>query len=473
MNKYIYGLVGVLLLTSCQAEGNPVPGLRQPGFWLALSILLIFVLIYLLVNYRKKIAIIKKEQSRINELEKSHSTQMEHRLEMEKVINYFTRSIYNHHNTEDLYWDITKNCISQLGFEDCVIYEVHPQKKVLIQKAAWGPKTTEQNKIVNPLEIPIGKGIVGDVAQTGKPEIIADTSLDSRYIIDDKQRFSELTVPILQQGAVIGVMDCEHSQKDFYNERHLQTMETIAALCADKLQKIKAEAEIRDKELHLASLKENLAASQLTALRAQMNPHFIFNALNSVQQYILEGDVDQANRYLTKFSRLQREVLQHCDQPFISLEKEIEMLELYLQFEKLRFNESFDFSIYLPDAIDSSEIRIPPMMLQPFVENAIWHGLMPKQGHKILGIRFELNGQSELRCFIEDNGIGTAASKRLKQNNQGSQEHQSKGLNLVKDRLQILEQQYDQPFRAEMEDILNQDGQVAGTRISLQIFIAD
>ncbi len=149
------------------------------------------------------------------------------------------------------------------------------------------------------------------------------------------------------------------------------------------------------------------------------------------------------------------------------------MLELYLQFEKLRFNESFNYSIEIPDSIDTSEIKIPPMMLQPFVENAIWHGLMPKQGHKTLAVRFELNGHSELHCFIEDNGIGTAASTRLKQNNKGSQEHQSKGLTLVKDRLQILEQQYDQPFRAGMEDILDERGQVAGTRINLQIFVAD
>lgn len=473
MNRILSGLVYLCLLSSCQRSSVRSDTLQQPKYWLIFSMVLIVVLLYLLWNYRQKISLLKKEQSRISELEKYQSTQMTHRLEMEKVINYFTRSIYNHHNEDDLFWDITKNCISQLGFEDCVIYRVNEGSRTLIQKAAWGPKTTEENKIVNPLEIPMGAGIVGTVANTGKAEIIEDTSKDPRYIVDDKQRFSELTVPILQQGKVIGVIDCEHTQKDFYNGWHLQTLETIAALCADRLQKIKAENETRDKELHLASLKENLAASQLTALRAQMNPHFIFNALNSVQQYILEGDVDQANRYLTKFSRLQREVLQHCDQPFISLEKEIEMLELYLQFEKLRFSENFNYSIELPDDIDTSEIKIPPMMLQPFVENAIWHGLMPKQGDKKLQIGFSLNGHSELNCFIEDNGIGLAASRRLKQNNQGSGEHQSKGMNLVKDRLKILEEQYDQPFRAEMQDVMDANGQVAGTRVNLQIFIAD
>ena len=473
MNKKVIALVCMFYLAACGQNTQVTTGLQQPTYWLIASIVLIIILVFLLWNHRQKIAQLKKEQARISELENTQQMQMQHRLEMEKVINFFTRSIYNHNNEDELLWDITRNCISKLGFEDCVIYLLNRQTNSLIQKAAWGPKTTDENKIVNPLEIPVGSGIVGHVAASGKSEIIANTSQDSRYILDDQQRLSELAVPILQQGEVIGVIDCEHSQENFYNERHLQVLETIAALCADRLQKIQIEGRIRDKELHLALLKESLAASQLTALRAQMNPHFIFNALNSVQQYILEGDVDQANRYLTKFSRLQREVLQHCDRPFISLEKEIEMLELYLQFEKLRFSESFKYSVELPGNIDPSEIKIPPMMLQPFVENAIWHGLMPKQGLKKLDIRFYMETPTSLHCIIEDNGIGATASMRLKQNNQGARDHQSKGMNLVKDRLQILEQQYDQPFRADMQDVLEPNGQVGGTRIQLQIFVGD
>src|SRR6218665_489060 len=388
----------------------------EPRYWWPVSIGIIAFLLLLLYNYRKKNKQLKCEQARIKELKADGTLQYGYQLEMEQVVNFFTRSIYDHNTEEELLWDITRNCISKLGFEDCVIYLINPSKNVLLQKAAWGPKTTEENKIINPMEIPPGQGIVGYVATTGLSLIVNDTGADDRYIVDDERRFAEMAVPIIQQGHTIGVIDSEHSQKNFFTARHLQVIETIAALCADRLEKIKTDEAIRQKELHLASVKEKLAASQLTALRTQMNPHFIFNALNSVQQHILEGDVDKANRHPTKFSRLQREILHHCDQQFISLDKEIEMLQLYLQFEQLRFDESFKYSIELDNVADSSEIKIPPMLLQPFVENAIWHGLMPKPGNKKLLIQFKIEDNEDvLQCIIEDNGIGMEASARLKQ----------------------------------------------------------
>ncbi|MBC7935333.1 MAG: histidine kinase [Rhizobacter sp.] len=473
MKKTGFFVAGVCCSYVSMSQTKLLQILNEPHYWWPISLLLIALLLVFLFNYYRKVVSLKQQETRNKELEIYKTAHYRHQLEMEQVINYFTHSIYSHHTTEDTLWDVTKNCISKLGFEDCVIYLVGSGRKVLVQKAAWGPKTTEENKILNPLEIPIGTGIVGSVAETGKAEIINDTSTDKRYIIDDQQRFAEICVPIIQQGNVIGVIDCEHSKKGFYSQSHLQIMETIAALCADRLQKIAADTEIRSKELHLASLKESLAASQLTALRAQMNPHFIFNALNSVQQYILSGDVDQANRYLTKFSRLQREVLNHCDQHFISLEKEIEMLQGYLEFEQLRFSENFNYCIFLENNIDPSEIKIPPMILQPYVENAIWHGLMPGQGNKEIRLEFSLTNEHILNCTIKDNGIGVAASKRLKQNNINNGQHPSKGLSLVSERLKILEQQYNQPFRAAITDILDNDNQVKGTCINLQIFIGD
>jgi len=474
MKKIWLLFTGVLYLNICTASPGLLNIFNEPFYWWLLSLLVIGLLLFFLYSYYRKWTSLKQQEKKNKELEIYKTEHYRLQLEMEQVINYFTHSIYSHHTSEDMLWDVTRNCISRLGFEDCVIYLVDPGKNVLVQKAAWGPKTTDENKILNPLEIPVGTGISGYVAETGVSEIINDTGVDDRYIIDDKQRAAEICVPIIQQGKVIGVIDCEHSQKGFYTQRHLQIMETVAALCADRLQKIAADAEIRKKEIHLSTLKENLAASQLTALRAQMNPHFIFNALNSVQQYILSGDVDQANRYLTKFSRLQREVLNHCDQHFISLEKEIEMLQLYLEFEQLRFSESFEYHISIADDIDPSEIKIPPMILQPFVENAIWHGLMPRQGEKELRVEFVLQDNGDiLLCSVKDNGIGAEASKRLKQNSASAGQHKSKGLSLVTERLKLLEQQYNHPFRAEMIDILNNDNQVSGTCINLQVFIGE
>ncbi|MBC7866007.1 MAG: histidine kinase, partial [Gloeobacteraceae cyanobacterium ES-bin-316] len=205
-----------------------------------------------------------------------------------------------------------------------------------------------------------------------------------------------------------------------------------------------------------------------------MNPHFIFNALNSVQHYILQGNVVEANKYLSKFSRLQREILHCSSQQFITLEKEIEILSSYLELEQFRFGESFTFQINMTHEIEPVEIKIPPMMLQPFVENAIWHGLMPRQNERSLGIYFDLYTDDILLATIRDNGIGREASARLKQkSNAGKTNHESKGMSMVNQRLHLLQQQYDKPFDASISDITDVNGLVQGTQVTLKIFIGN
>lgn len=444
-----------------------------PPFWqrwwfMLLTFLVLALLLLLLLRLREKN--IKEREAQKTELQKLKTISYQYQLEIEQVVNYFATSMSEQKTPDDLLWDVTKNCISKLGFEDCVIYMRDEQRNVLVQKAAWGPKTNNENRIVNPIEIQPGHGIVGAVAVTGKSEIISDTSLDNRYIVDDLQRSSEIAVPILDNGKVTGVIDSEHSQKNFYTDRHLQILTTISSLITDKIDKQKAEHEVRKREIQLITLNRDLATSQLTALRAQMNPHFIFNALNSIQQYILTGDVDQANKYLSKFSRLQREVLNNSDQNLITIEKEIEMLNLYLELEQLRFNENFEYSISLEKEIDPTEVKVPPMILQPFVENAIWHGLMPKKGSKTVTIDFLLLSDSILQCIIRDNGIGREAAARLKENT-GNKEHKSKGLNLVYERLQILRAQYQQPFEVQISDLTGTNGEIQGTNVSLMLYI--
>jgi len=231
------------------------------------------------------------------------------------------------------------------------------------------------------------------------------------------------------------------------------------------------EAAKRQNEVQLITLNHDLAKSQLTALRAQMNPHFIFNTLNSVQRYILKGDVDQANKYLSKFSRLQREVLDNSSLDFIALEKEIDILELYLQMEQLRFDDNFEFQIVVHPAIDTSEIQIPPMIIQPFIENAIWHGLMPRSGHKRVEIEFTLNTEELLLCRIVDNGIGRLASARLKAHRGNTPQHAPKGLSLVLERLQILEHLYRHPYQVSVLDRSDSSGVVCGTEVVLSLYI--
>jgi ligand-binding sensor domain-containing protein len=234
------------------------------------------------------------------------------------------------------------------------------------------------------------------------------------------------------------------------------------------------EVKNREKELEVMRLNKDLATSQLTALRMQMNPHFIFNALNSVQHYILQGNVVEANKYLAKFSKLQREILHCSDQQFITLEKEIEILNWFLELEQYRFGESFTYQINKSEEIEPDELKIPPMVLQPFVENAIWHGLMPRQTDRVLTIYFDLYSEDILQVTLRDNGIGRAASSRLKQNEAvNKKNHESRGMSMVQERLKLLQEQYDKPFDATVSDITDLQGNVQGTQVILRIFIGD
>jgi two-component system, LytTR family, sensor kinase len=394
----------------------------------------------------------------------------QHQLEIEKVTGFFSATIHQHDNTDKLLWDVAKNLIGKLGFEDCMIYLWNEDKTMLLQKAGYGSKGSMQNEIdKNIYHVPKGKGIVGAAVESRSYILTNDTTLDTRYFsADNKIRLSELCVPIIHNNKAIGAINTEHPEKNFYTERHLQILTTIASMLADKIDKITAQHQTREKEMEVLKLNKDLATSQLTTLRAQMNPHFIFNALNSVQQYILQGNITEANRYLSKFSKLQREVLNNSDQNFISLEKELEVLNLYLELEQLRFDGSFNYAIKVDGAIDDDEIKIPPMIVQPFVENSIWHGLMPRQGERWVQINFSLSSDDLLVCTVTDNGIGREAATRLKQN--GHTQHKSKGLSLVYDRLNILRQQYGQAFEVNIKDIVDGNNVPAGTEVKLHIY---
>ena len=208
-----------------------VPPIWKRWWFILLTIGIIGFLSYFLLRRREKI--IQKREAEKTELQTLKAISYQYQLEIEQVVNYFATSMSEQRTVDDMLWDVARNCISKLGFEDCVIYLKDNKRNMLVQKAAWGPKTAEENLIVNPIEIPVGKGIVGTVALTGKAELINDCSLDDRYIVDDKARYSELTVPMMNEGRLFGVIDSEHPQKNFYTERHLQILTTIASLCAE------------------------------------------------------------------------------------------------------------------------------------------------------------------------------------------------------------------------------------------------
>lgn len=207
-------------------------------------------------------------------------------------------------------------------------------------------------------------------------------------------------------------------------------------------------------------LANNLLA--LKSLRSQMNPHFIFNALNSVNSFIANNDERTANRYLTNFSTLMRSVLENSEQDFIPLEKEIQLLGLYLELEHTRFKDKFDFEVNIDKEIQINEFQIPPMLLQPYIENAIWHGLRYKKEKGLLQINVNKINKESIEIAIIDNGIGREESKALKSKNQLM--HKSKGMQNIKQRVVILNEMYKDKVDVYVND-LNEDK--TGTKVML------
>ena len=200
----------------------------------------------------------------------------------------------------------------------------------------------------------------------------------------------------------------------------------------------------------------------LKSLRTQMNPHFIFNALNSVNSFIANNDERTANKYLSDFSRLMRSVLENSEEDFIPLSKEIDLLSIYTKLEHFRFQDKFDYEIILDEKLKVDDFVIPPMLLQPYIENAVWHGLRYKETRGRLEIRFDQTDSETITITISDNGIGRQRSKALKTANQKKQ--QSKGMGNIKKRIQILNQMYKDKVDVTVSD-LETDG--SGTRVSL------
>ena len=390
------------------------------------------------------------------------------RNRVDATIDYFANSVYGENSVNEICWDIARNCISQLQFEDCVVYLMDEEKNVLVQKAAFGPKNPKGHDIVNPISIEPGQGIVGTVAASGKLLLIEDTTKDQRYIVDDEQRFSELAVPILHNDKVIGVIDSENSRKHFYTAEHVKAMVTIASISGNKIAEAQAREYARENEIKLLEIKKMLAESQLMALRAQMNPHFVFNCLNSIQECIVTNKYKEATTYLNKFSKLFRMVLNNSGKNLVTLEEEKNVLELYLELEYMRFENKFSYTIFMDEELESEEILIPSMLLQPYVENALWHGLMHKDGDRSLAIRFEKIDDDIFRCSIDDNGIGRQRSFELKEKQSKTKRHESKGLSISSDRLDVLNKQ---GYHAKLNitDKINEAGEPAGTLVSIEL----
>jgi tetratricopeptide (TPR) repeat protein len=217
-----------------------------------------------------------------------------------------------------------------------------------------------------------------------------------------------------------------------------------------------------------AALQQRTKELEVQALRSQMNPHFIFNCLNAINRFILGHETEAASDYLTKFSRLMRMIMNHSRHSMITLAEEIEMLQLYLGMEQLRFKDAFDYRIDVEEDLDTDEVRLPPLLIQPFVENAVWHGLMHKEERGWLLVRLRVHGD-QLTCIVRDNGVGRKRAGMLK--SKSAEKHKSMGMQITAERMALLSGPGESSPFFHIEDLYDESGAPAGTQVILTIKI--
>jgi len=224
-------------------------------------------------------------------------------------------------------------------------------------------------------------------------------------------------------------------------------------------------SKLKDKR-RISEMNRRISEIIQANLRQQMNPHFIFNTLNSIQYYMYQHDKLATNNYLTKFSSLMRKVLDNSQHTSIPLSDELGALNLYLELESIRFKDKFEYQITLDDEIDPLIHKVPTMLIQPYVENSISHGLIPKEGKGFVKIELSLK-DDHILCIIEDNGIGREAAKGRNLKREGN--HNSLGTQITKSRLELVNELYGTSLLTFYTDLMDENGEPAGTRVEIQI----
>jgi ligand-binding sensor domain-containing protein len=223
---------------------------------------------------------------------------------------------------------------------------------------------------------------------------------------------------------------------------------------------------VEKRALENTRLYQQTVEMEMKFLSSQMNPHFTFNAMNSIQYYLMENEPEKAQKYLVKYSKLIRKVLENNMKKYVKLDDEIDMLGLYMDIESLRFEIQFDYEINIPDEIKELNISIPPMIIQPYIENAIWHGLSNQKEIKgKIALVFELI-DNKIKCIIEDNGVGRKRSKELSVNNS---KKESLGMLITNQRLQQLHSESEMVIEPEIIDLTNKNGVGCGTIVEIYL----
>ena len=419
---------------------------------------LIFI-IYRFIKWRvKSIRAVGAEKLKVQQL---NAEQYKNNLEHEKIVNYFSSSLIDKAIVDDVLWDVAKNLIGRLGFVDCMIYLWNDDKTKMIQKAGFGPKGSVEEINKQHFDVLPGQGVVGYVMETKEAVLIKDTSKDIRYRSDEMIRSSEITVPVIYNNELVGVIDSEHHEKNFFTAQHLQILNTIATLMATKIRSIEAEGFLQRTRIEMYSMNEQLSKARLEALRSQMNPHFIFNCINSIDALIQSNDKYNATVYLNKFAKLIRGILDSSKQNTISLANDLDTLKLYIQLEQFRHEDKFTAEIKADDELLQDDYKVPPLIIQPFVENAILHGLRYRNDHNgRLCISVRRQG-GYLQYVVEDNGVGRNTFNTHLQKNKVSY-----GIDMSNERVKLFNNE--EKTSVQITDLFS-NGSPSGTKVEVYL----
>ena len=287
------------------------------------------------------------------------------------------------------------------------------------------------------------------LATQNKKGAMLENAQNKLSLLEKDKQLNEKTIEILQQERII--------QEEFITQQRILTYSLLFGIL---ILLVTAFLVYRSNK---AKNKANKLLI-LKSLRAQMNPHFIFNSLNSVNSFISKNDERAANRYLSDFSRLMRDVMENSQEDFIPLSKEIDILEVYLKLENHRFKDKFDYSFTVDKSINTEDTLIPPMLIQPYIENAVWHGLRYKEEKGFLKVDISQK-ENDIIITIEDNGIGRKKSQELKTENQKSQ--QSTGIKNIDSRLKIIEDIFKTKLDVTIEDA--NKNEKSGTIVTVKV----
>ena len=388
-------------------------------------------------------------------------------IKYDESLKFFSFSMHKYSDIDNEFWEVILECIRQLDVDASAIYLLDGEKAHLLRQAVKVNSVKHEDFLMQPVVIPAGHGVIGRAVQKRKSVTINDLSLEEPGLDSKSTRFSKICVPILSSDEILGVIVCEHHGRGYFNERRSSFISAISTIVATKIEAYNAEADRKEAEFSLSNNLKKVSQLEMKSLRSQMNPHFMFNSLNSINNFIVKNDQENASDYLTSFAQLMRIILENSRQDWVTLESELRALRLYIGMEKLRFENLFYYHESISDNVNVMSTMVPPMLIQPYIENAIWHGLLPKKTSQC-NLKLIIHQKDDiLSIIIEDDGIGTKVSQQNKSSFNVSKK--SFGLKIISERLDMINEIYKLNANVKIQDKSDIGDTETGTKVSLSM----